>query len=79
MSLIETEYQARMDAMTGRERVSRSLAMLQWSCEMIARQIIVEKGAIPNERLKWEVALRLYGGDDLLRQMIESKLTDVSH
>ena len=79
MSLIETEYQSRMDALTGRERVSRSLALLQWSREMIARQIKTEKGAIPNERLKWEVALRLYGGDGGLRQMIESKLTDVSH
>lgn len=65
--------------MTGKERVSRSLALLQWSREMIARQITTEKGAISEERLKWEVALRLYGGDHVARRMIESKLADVSH
>ena len=78
MSLIESEYQSRMDALTGRERVARSLALLKWSREMIARQILAEKGAIPEERLKWEVALRLYGGDPAVRGMIESKLADVS-
>ena len=78
MSQIETEYQSRMDALTGKERVARSLALLQWSREMIARQITAEKGAMSAERLKWEVALRLYGADDEIRQMIENKITDVS-
>ena len=78
MSPIETEYQSRMDALTGKERVARSLALLSWAREMIARQIVAEQGAMDAERLPWEVALRLYGGDPAVRSMIEGKLRDVS-
>ncbi len=62
MSRIENEYQSRMAALSGRERVSRSLALLQWSHEMLAGQILSEKGRMSDERLKWEIALRRYGG-----------------
>jgi hypothetical protein len=78
MSPIEQEYQARMDALSGRERIARSLALLAWSRQMIARRIIAESGEISAERLKWEVALRLYGSDPTVCRMIESELTDVS-
>jgi hypothetical protein len=66
-----------MDALTGQERVSRSVAQLQWAREMIARQILSEMADFSDERLKWEVALRLYGGDPATRRMIERKLADV--
>ncbi len=79
MSSIEIEYQSRMAALTGAERVARSSALLKWSREMIARQITAEKGPLPEERLKWEVALRLYGSDRVARPMIERILADVSH
>jgi hypothetical protein len=78
MSPIEQEYQTRMDALSGRERIARSLALLAWSRQMIARQIIAERGEMSEERLKWEVALRLYGSEPAVCQMIESELTDVS-
>ena len=78
MTLIEQEYQSRMDVLPGRERIARSLALLAWSRQMIARRIIAERGEISAERLKWEVALRLYGSDSTVRRMIESELTDVS-
>ena len=78
MTLIEQEYQSRMDALPGRERIARSLALLAWSRQMIARRIIAERGEISEERLKWEVALRLYGSDSTVCRMIESELTDVS-
>jgi len=78
MTLIEQEYQSRMDALSGRERIARSLALLAWSRQMIARRIIAERGEISEERLKWEVALRLYGSDSNVCRMIESELTDVS-
>jgi hypothetical protein len=78
MTLIEQAYQSRMDALTGKERVARSLALLQWSREMIARRIVAEKREISAEQLKWEVALQLYRGDPRVCQMIESKLVDVS-
>ena len=78
MTLIEQEYQSRMDALPGRERIARSLALLAWSRQMIARRIMAERSDISAERLKWEVALRLYGSDPAVRRMIESELTDVS-
>ena len=78
MSPIEQEYQSRMDALSGQERIARSLALLAWSRQMIARRIMAERGAISDARLKWEVALRLYGSDPTVCRMIESELTDVS-
>ncbi len=54
------------------------MAMLKWSRDMIARQIITELGPVSDERLKWEVALRLYGSDRVTRDMIERRLADVS-
>jgi len=78
MNSIELEYQSRMDALPGKERIARSLALLAWSRQMIARQITAERGAMSDERLRWEVALRLYGGDPTVRRMIESELADVS-
>jgi hypothetical protein len=78
MSSIEQDYQSRMDALPGKERIARSLALLAWSRQMIARRIIAERGEISEERLKWEVALRLYGGDPTVCRMIESELANVS-
>ena len=77
MSRIEHEHRSRIEALSGRERVSRSLAQLQWVREMIARQILSEAADLSDERLKWEVALRLYAGDPNTRRMIEKKLADV--
>ena len=77
MSSVEDEYRSRLDALPGRERVSRSVAQLNLVREMIAREILAESPDLPQERLKWEVALRLYGGDPDARRMIERKLADV--
>jgi hypothetical protein len=77
MSRIDDDYRARMAALSGRERVARSLAQLQWAWDMIARQMLAERADLSPQRLKWEVALRLYGADPTTRRMIESKLTDV--
>lgn len=38
MSPIEREYQSRMDALAGKERVARSLALLAWSRQMLTRR-----------------------------------------
>jgi hypothetical protein len=67
-----------MDALSPKERVARSMAMLQWTREMLARQVVVESGAMSDERLRWEVALRLYQSDSTTRKMIERRLADVS-
>ena len=39
---------------------------------------VAELGAISDERLKWEVAKRMYGADPSARAMIDRKLADVS-
>lgn len=77
VSLIEQEYQSRMQLLSVRERIDRSMAMLKWTREMLARQIVAEHGPVSDEKLKWLVALRLYGADPITRGMIERKLADV--
>jgi len=75
---VEMEYQRRIDALSPAERVARSAAMFQWTREQIAMQIVAEHGSIPDELLKWHVALRLYGREPVVRKMIEQKIADVS-
>lgn len=77
-SLIESQYQTRIDSMTPAERVARSAAMFAWTRNQIARQIVAEWGAVDPESLKWMVALRLYGSEPVVRKIIERKLADVS-
>ena len=78
MANVDAEYRRRMDSLAGRERVVRSIAMLEWTREMLARRILTELGPISDERLRWEVALRMYGADAGIRRMIERRLADVS-
>lgn len=78
MSSVEDHYQAAMDALTPQERVARSMAMLSWARESLARQIEAERGPLPPEQLKWEVAKRLYSGDPAAVAMIDRILADVS-
>lgn len=78
MSKSQQEYQTRMDQLSGKERVARAMGMLQWTREMLARQIVEELGEMSHERLKWEVALRLYSADQRLAKIIARKLADVS-
>lgn len=77
-SLVEQQYQARMDELTPQERVARCAAMLKWTRDLLARQITAELGEMTAERLKWEVALRMYGADPEARAVIEQRLKDVS-
>ncbi len=77
-SMIESEYRDRIDALTPAERVARSAALFAWTRDQIARQILAEQGAMDAERLKWLVALRLYGREPSARRLIQRKLSDVS-
>jgi len=77
-SSIETAYQRRIDSMLPAERVARSAAMFQWTRDQLARQIVAERGQMDAEKLKWLIALRLYGGEPVVRELIERKLADVS-
>lgn len=75
---IEVEYQRRIRSMTPKDRVARSTAMLKWTREALARTVVREQGAMSDERLRWEVALRLYQGDAKARAKIEQVLRHVS-
>ena len=75
---IENAYQRQIDSMSPAERVARSAAMFVWTREQLTRQIIAERGPTEAETLKWLVALRLYGNQPVLRELIETKLADVS-
>lgn len=77
MSLVEREYQTRMDAMSVAEKMARATAMFQWAREMIAREIKSKNPTISAERLKWEVVLRQYGAEPQVRALIESMLERV--
>jgi len=59
-------------------RVARAAAMLLWARGFVARQIVAECGAMSDNRLKWEVAMRMYGGDATARALIQRKLDRVS-
>lgn len=78
MSLVEKEYQARVDAMSVTEKMRRSVAMLQWARNMIAREIRTANPSISDERLKWEVAMRQYGSEPQARALIQRMLDRVS-
>jgi hypothetical protein len=75
---VQQHYQSRMDCLSPAERFERCAAMLQWTRELLGRQILADSGPVSNERLKWEVAKRLYGAGPAARAMIDRKLADVS-
>jgi hypothetical protein len=77
-SVVEQAYNARMDSLSPCERMRRCAAMLKWSRELLARQILSEFGEMSAERLKWEVAKRMYGADPTARAFIDQRLADVS-
>lgn len=72
--MIEERYQAAIDGLSPRERVARGMAMFDWARAWIGRQIVAERGPLPTERLRWEVALRLYGDEPGPRRLIERVL-----
>jgi hypothetical protein len=76
--VIEQRYQSRMDLLSAKQRIERCSAFLHWTRELLGRQIVTEFGQMSGERLKWEVARRLYGADPKARAVIDRKLADVS-
>lgn len=76
--MIDEEYQSEMQSLTPKARIERCAGMLQWTREMLERQVQSELGPVSPERLKWEVAKRLYGADSAAQTLIDRKLADVS-
>jgi hypothetical protein len=77
VSTVESKYQQGIAALTPAQRVARSAALFEWTRDQIARQIVAEHGDMDSETLLWQVALRLYGNEPILRHLIERKLSDV--
>jgi hypothetical protein len=77
VDLIELKYREHIDALTPKERVARAASIFQWTREAIARQLIADLGPMSSERLKWLVALRQYGADPAIREMIQRVLDNV--
>jgi hypothetical protein len=68
---VEREYRARISAMSIVERVRRSENLFNWSRDYMARSIVAARGPMPDDELRWEVALRQYGADPAMRRLID--------
>ena len=77
MTVVEQEFQRRIQALTPAEKFERMHHMLSWVRELYARQLREKLGDVSEERLKWEVALRMYDSDRQARELIERRLRDV--
>lgn len=75
---IERAYQQAIRSLPPSARVARSAAMFQWAREQLTRQIVGERGPLDSESLKWLVALRMYGNEPGVRELIERRLSNVS-
>ena len=75
---IETEYQKRISSMTPREKMERSAAMAVWVRTILARQVRSEVGPdVSDERIKWLVAMRIYGSQPQARALVQRMLDHV--
>ena len=75
---IEELYQQSLQSWSAAARAFRSAAMFQWAHEQIVRQLIAEHGPLDSPSLKWLVALRMYGSESVVRELIERELRNVS-
>ncbi len=78
MNSIKAAYWESVDAMTPLEKVARGEQMFHWTGQMLARVISEEQGSLSPERLRWEVALRMYGNEPQARLLIQRELDRVS-
>ena len=79
MSIVEDAYREAVDAMTPAEKFRRVEGLNRWIRELYAQQILDEKGAMSDELLKWQVALRIYGNQPKTRALIEAEIERVSN
>ena len=66
--------------MSPKEKVARSVAMTAWARQTMARQVRDEVGPeVSDERIKWLVAMRIYGSDSGARALVQRMLDRVPH
>ena len=79
MSLVEEAYQRSIDEMPPHQKMARVSAMLRWTRDLITRQVRAELGdSVSDERIRWEVALRMYGSEPVVGRLIREQLARVS-
>ena len=82
MEMVQAQAEARFreaqDALPAHARVARAAAMFVWARGVIGREILARSGPLPAERLKWEIAMRLYGSNATSRRLIQRMLDHVS-
>jgi len=82
MEMVQSQAEARFreaqDALPVHARVARAAAMFVWARGVIGREILARSGPLPAERLKWEIAMRLYGSNATSRRLIQRVIDDVS-
>jgi hypothetical protein len=75
---IEIAYQQGIDALTPTERMARVESFLAWTRKTIGRRVVAELGpGLSPERLRCEVALRMYGDDPRIERLIREHLEHV--
>ena len=66
--------------MSPKEKMARSVAMTAWARQTMARQIRSEVGPdVSDERIKWLVAMKVYGSDPMTRDLVQRMLDRVPH
>ena len=75
---VQQEYEKRMAALSGREKVTRAAVLLKWSRDVIARQILEQKPVLNPEILKWKVAQRVYAAEPAVLALTQQAIDRVS-
>ena len=77
LSLVEQHYRNAIDKMSVKERMARSAGMFNWAREFLGRELRKEHPTASEERLKLLMALRTYGSQPTMRQLLEKELERV--
>jgi hypothetical protein len=75
---VERAYREAVDRMTPAEKIRRAAGLLSWSRDFLGRQLQKDSGIYSSERLKWEVARRIYLSQPVICQLIEEQIARVS-
>jgi len=75
---IDAAYASAIGRLTPTEKVARGLAMLDWTRRWIGRQIVAEHGPMSPERLRLEVARRLYQSEPETCRLIALALAELN-
>lgn len=75
---IDAAYHSAIDRLTPAEKVARGLALLEWTRRWLGRQIEAVQGPLPSDRLKLEIARRLYQGEPATCRLIDAAIAESS-